>query len=201
MTDQTTFINTYVDTVVEALHADINEILQLKTQNKILNNMSQEKSKIIEDLNSRIKALEEQNTNVIDSTNNMNQAINQARHWEEQYNTMVNKVSQIDALSNQFTELKTEYKSKIDEYEVLSKNYNDTKKECEELKDQIKVLSKQNKDFDKKAKSQKQVEIVSSAPSINKKETKSSAVFEKVKHSEPSKVDMKAEVKDENDDF
>lgn len=212
MSDQTTFINTYVDTVVETLHNNVNEIMQLKTSLKIANNLvlekdqvitnmlqekdqtvsdlSQQKDHVIDSLNKEIDSLREQKINSENSINHLNDSLNNAKRWEEQYHAMVNKVSNMDALSNQFNDLKTEFKSKNVECDNL-------KEENERFKEEIKTLTKQIKEYEKKYKIEKPIaEAV-----INKKETKSSAVVEKVKPLEPSKVIMKVEVKNENDDF
>lgn len=190
MSDQTTFINTYVDTVVETLHNNVNEIMQLKTSLKISNNLVQEKDQVINSLTSEIESLRNEKSSKDDSINHLNEPLNNAKRWEEQYHAMVNKVSNMDALSNQFNDLKTEFKSKNVECDNL-------KEENERFKEEIKTLTKQIKEYEKKVKIEKPIaEAV-----INKKETKSSAVVEKVKPLEPSKDIMKVEVKNKNDDF
>lgn len=190
MSDQTTFINTYVDTVVETLHNNVNEIMQLKTSLKIANNLVLEKDQVINSLNSEIQSHKEEKSSKDDNINHLNQSLNNAKHWEEQYHAMVNKTSHMDALSNQFNDLKTEFKSKNVECDKL-------REENEQFREQVKTLTKQIKEYEKKYKIEKPIaEAV-----INKKETKSSAVVEKVKPLEPSKDIMKVEVKNENDDF
>jgi chromosome segregation ATPase len=150
----------------------VNDVLQLKTQLKISNDLLHQKEQII-------ASLSEEKTNNENSINHLNQSLNNAKNWEQQYHAMVNKTSQMDVLANQFSELKIEYKKKNEE--------------CEKLKDTIETLKKQDKE-NRKSKT-------TAENSINKKETKSSAVSDKIESVESVKNIMNVEVRNEIDNF
>jgi uncharacterized protein (DUF3084 family) len=55
MSDQNSFINTYIDLAMGTIHENTNAILQLKTREKLANDLLLEKDRIISDLTEQLK--------------------------------------------------------------------------------------------------------------------------------------------------
>jgi chromosome segregation ATPase len=138
MTDQNAYINAYVDNSVGMLHEYVTMVLQLRTQNKIANDMVVEKDATISSLREQVSSvsteLQEELNRVkreLESyrsqVGNNNELINQSRadaiKWEQEYNEMKNKVSHMDTLTSQMNEMK--------------KMIIDKDKEIQDLKEQL----------------------------------------------------------------
>lgn len=98
MADNTKFVNSYVEIAVKQLHDNLNEILQYKTQIKILNDLVSEKDEVIGALTKEIETFKSTNQEIDRYRNN-------AVSWEKQYNEMKNKASHVDTLMNQVAEM------------------------------------------------------------------------------------------------
>jgi hypothetical protein len=98
--DQNRYINAYVDIVIGQLHEMLSSNLQLKTQNKLANEIIQEKDNLIGELQNRINAVQNNDSDV-------QKAKEQAKHWEDSYHTMLAKTSHMDTLLNQVRDMKT----------------------------------------------------------------------------------------------
>lgn len=99
MSDSSKYVNTYIDVVSNTLHQYLNEILQLRTQLKISNDLVSEKDQVITSLQKE----QEKNTTV---DKNIDEYKNQAASWESQFNALKSKVSHMDTLSNQLIDMK-----------------------------------------------------------------------------------------------
>jgi chromosome segregation ATPase len=121
MTDQNAYINAYVDNSVGMLHEYVTMVLQLRTQNKIANDMVVEKDTTISSLREQISGVSSEQQEELDrvkrelesyrsQVGNNNELINQSRadaiKWEQEYNEMKNKVSHMDTLTSQMNEMK-----------------------------------------------------------------------------------------------
>jgi len=98
--DQNRYINAYVDIVIGQLHEMLSSNLQLKTQNKLANEIIQEKDNLIGELQNRINAVQNNDSDV-------QKAKEQVKHWEDSYHTMLAKTSHMDTLLNQVRDMKT----------------------------------------------------------------------------------------------
>lgn len=165
MSDQSTYINTYIDITMETIQAYLKESVQLKTQLRIANAIIAQKDHVIESFNQNKKNFET-------DLDELNLSRNNAKRWEEQYNAMVQKVANMDALTAQYNTMKKDY---------IRKEY-----ECDSLKKEIDKLKEGNK-LTKKTKA------VTGKKDINIKDITSSAL---VKNAVAT-----VEVTDENDDF
>jgi len=138
MTDQNAYINAYVDNSVGMLHEYVTMVLQLRTQNKIANDMVVEKDTTISSLREQISGVSSEQQEELDrvkrelesyrsQVGNNNELINQSRadaiKWEQEYNEMKNKVSHMDTLTSQMNEMK--------------KMIIDKDKEIQDLKEQL----------------------------------------------------------------
>lgn len=116
------FINTYIDVIIGTLHEQLSSVLQLKTHQKILNDLIQEKDEVISSLQSQLQSLsesDETNRSAKDSLSaEMESLRNNAKIWEESYNAMKNKVSHMDTLTNQLNQFKQDLIAKNNEIEA-----------------------------------------------------------------------------------
>ncbi|NDB60689.1 hypothetical protein EB001_19925, partial [bacterium] len=121
MTDQNAYINAYVDNSVGMLHEYVTMVLQLRTQNKIANDMVAERDATISSLREQVSDVSSEQQEELDRVKrelesyrsqigNNNEQINQSRadaiKWEQEYNEMKNKVSHMDTLTSQMNEMK-----------------------------------------------------------------------------------------------
>ncbi len=103
--------------------------LQLKTQNKIANEIIQEKDNLISDLQNRINAIQNNDGDV-------QRAREQAKHWEDSYHAMNAKVAHMDTLLNQVKDMKAIILEKdkiIEDLKTPKKVINTKKKTIEKL--------------------------------------------------------------------
>jgi predicted RNase H-like nuclease (RuvC/YqgF family) len=113
MNDNNKYINLYIENALGMVHQYLNEVLQLKTQNKILNDLVLEKDQVINSLqvsNDEITRMQASN-----------------KSMEEKYVNMKNKASHVDNLLNQVNEMKLkiqEKDKKIAELEALTSKIN-----------------------------------------------------------------------------
>ena len=99
MSDNNKYVNLYIENALGLVHQYLNDILQLKTQNKILDDLVSEKDQVIKSLENNLN----QNTANNDEISRIRA---NANSMEEQYNAMKNKVSHMDTLLNQVADMK-----------------------------------------------------------------------------------------------
>lgn len=166
MSDSSKYINTYVQLAVDQVHSYLNDILQLKTQLKVANDLVQEKDQVISSLHEK----ENVSKNMQDEINSLQ---SNAKNWESQYNAMANKASQIDTLTNQFNEIKKQLVSEMEKNGRLNDIVN---KLNEQLKLKTQETSELQTKFDNVSKSLAKYEKTNTKPVvkkvINKKESK-----------------------------
>lgn len=160
MSDSGKYINTYIDNAISVSHDFMVQVIQLKTQLKIANDLVLEKDQVIstltkekDDAVTNLTKEKEQISNSLQAENErykgeiqgeteklrlaqeeVSKAAANARLWEDQFNAMKNKVSHIDALSNQLNEMKQTLIAKNSEVEQLKKNLEDKDLEINNLK-------------------------------------------------------------------
>jgi predicted nucleic acid-binding Zn-ribbon protein len=126
MTDQSAYVNAYLENTVAMLHDQLNQIIQLKTQIKLSENLLSQKDSTIADLSNKLASST--------VTEKEFAALKEkARIAEDSHHALVNKVSHMEALQNQFNELKRMYVEKekeLDETKSALEEYR-TKKEPE----------------------------------------------------------------------
>lgn len=101
MSDATKYMNTFVDVSMGILHENLNTLVQLKTQLKIANDLVQEKEQVIGNLTQELSNSKKENQNVIELQD-------KARIWEDSYNAMKSKVSHMDTLLKQISDMKND---------------------------------------------------------------------------------------------
>lgn len=129
--DQNKFINTYVDHAIGMVHENISVILQLKTQLKLAQELIVEKDQIIKDIEQQLESSKT-------DTSELNTHRNNARVWEDSYNAMKQKISHMDTLVKQISDMKNV---------ILEKNnvIKDLSEEIELSKNPPKVTSTRKK--------------------------------------------------------
>ena len=100
MSDTNAFINAYIDNSIGMIHENISNILQLKSQLKIANDTNSQKDALIGNLYDEIERLKNINSEMASLRQELEECV-EAKH------ALKNKVSHMDALSNQFSQMKS----------------------------------------------------------------------------------------------
>lgn len=138
MSDQK-YVNYYIEHAVGIAHDYLNTILQLKTQLRMSNDAVEEKSGIINSLQSELDSYKSR----LEETTNQNIHLKAA---EEQLHALQNKVSHMDTLLAQVADMKRMIKERDAEIEALRAPVINTKKKP--VKSEPTVLpNKPNEDF------------------------------------------------------
>ena len=127
MSDPNKFINTYIDTTIATLHEYVGSSLQLKTQLKLANDLLVERDAAITKLNEEKEAAVSRLTSEIENINNnfsttqdntqtMKAALlscqDKLKIAEESHSAITSKVSHMDTLLKQLTDMKTEIRTR-----------------------------------------------------------------------------------------
>lgn len=112
MSDPNKFINTYIDTAMATLHEYLGSSLQLKTQLKMANDLLIERDTTIAQLSSEVENLRN-NYSVNQETNEQAKSEllscqDRLKIAEESHSAIKSKLSHMDTLLNQVTEMKRE---------------------------------------------------------------------------------------------
>lgn len=124
MSDQT-YVNYYIENVVGVAHEYLNTILQLKTQLRIATEAVSEKDILISSLQSEIESLRNNNLTLNDI---VSKSVHDAISMEGQLHGLQNKVSHMDTLLAQVSDMKRIIKEKDAELEVLRRPIINNKK-------------------------------------------------------------------------
>lgn len=166
------YMNTYVSVALETVHSYVNDTLQLKTQIKVLNDLVSQKDQVVQDLSAQLQSLNMENEGRRSTEGEMQTEMQTLREnassWESQYNNIVNKVSHMDTLTNQYNELKGQYIQKENELNNVSNElsrimneFNAKNSECEGLKQSIESLQKHREDEVASLQKQREDEVAS----------------------------------------
>lgn len=123
MTDQSAYVNAYLESAMAMLHDQLNQVVQLKTQVKLSENLLSQKDSTIAELSNKLSvsvATEKEFAVLKEKT----------RIVEDSYHALMNKVSHMESLQNQFNELKKMYIEKekeLTETKKLLGGYKDDK--------------------------------------------------------------------------
>jgi len=105
MSDPTRFMNAYVDNAIGMIHENISNILQLKTQLRVSNEIIAEKDSVINSLNSQL----ENNKTNIEEINLLRERV---ASLEQTNNSLVNQNSHLNTALNQIATMKKEIREK-----------------------------------------------------------------------------------------
>lgn len=99
MTDQTAYVNAYLENTTSMLHDQLNQIIQLKTQLKLTDSLLAQRDATITDLSNKLSV-----STTIEKE--MSVMIEKLRIAEDSHHALTNKVSHMETLQNQFNEVK-----------------------------------------------------------------------------------------------
>jgi uncharacterized phage infection (PIP) family protein YhgE len=214
MSDPNKFINTYIDTTIATLHEYVGSSLQLKTQLKLANDLllerdaaisklTDEKDAAVSRLTSEIESINNTFSTNQDNTETMKAALlscqDKLRIAEESHSAISSKVSHMDTLLKQLSDMKNEIKTRDDQ--IASLNTDIVAKDTQILSYNEKVnnLTSTLTDRDKLiSELTKKLEKLTPPPPVPKTE-----VAKNVKESSTVKVQLntKTKTKDPDDDF
>ncbi len=107
------YFNAYVDSAVGIIHENLNLILQLKAQLRVANELISEKDSVINsqlaEKDNTINSLSSEITNLRNQSVDMEEAKRNAKHWEDSYHAINNKVAHMENLTKQYNELKAQF--------------------------------------------------------------------------------------------
>lgn len=101
MSDTSKFVNAYIDLTVNQLHEYLNNLLQVKAQLKVSNDLVSEKDATIAKLTQDLETNKADNQEIV-------KVRDQARKWEDAHNAMAGKVSHLDTALAQIAQMKNE---------------------------------------------------------------------------------------------
>ena len=189
MSDPNKFINTYIDTTIATLHEYVGSSLQLKTQLKLANDLLIEKDAELSRLTSEIENINSNFSNTQDNTETMRAALlscqDKLRIAEESHGAISSKVSHMDTLLKQLTDMKNEIKTRDDQISSYSEKVDNL---TSALTDKDKLILELTKKLEK----------LTPPPPVPKVD-----VAKNVKESSTVKVQLntKTKTKDPDDDF
>lgn len=112
MTDQSAYVNAYIENIMGMVHDQLNQIIQLKTQIKVTEPLLAQKDATIADLSSKVTTSQHTDAEVT--------ALKQKlRVTEDSFHALTNKVSHMETLQNQFNNVKKRLIEKEKEIEDL----------------------------------------------------------------------------------
>lgn len=137
MSDPNKFINTYIDTTIATLHEYVGSSLQLKTQLKMANDLlierdaaisklTDEKEAAVSRLTSELENINNNFSTTQDNTETLKAALfscqDKLKIAEESHSAIASKVSHMDTLLKQLSDMKTVVMSKDDQISSLNNN-------------------------------------------------------------------------------
>lgn len=137
MSDNTKFVNAYIENSIATIHEQIALVLQLKAQAKVSNDIIIERDERIVALEQEVERLRSElnsnRTNLSSYTEQINNSQANARKWEEEVNQLRGQLEHINTFVNQINEMKQMLRDKDSEIEKLTKR-------CETKDSEIKAL-------------------------------------------------------------
>lgn len=203
MSDPNKFINTYIDTTIATLHEYVGSSIQLKTQLKLANDLLVEKDDTIAQLTGEIENIKNNFSTNQDNNETVRVALlscqDKLKIAEESHNAISSKVSHMDTLLKQLTDMKNEIKTRDDQISSLNNDLVAKDAEISIYNEKIDNITSTLNDKDKLILELTQkLEKLAPPPPVPKPE-----VAKNVKESSTVKVQLntKTKTKDPDDDF
>jgi chromosome segregation ATPase len=203
MSDPNKFINTYIDTTIATLHEYVGSSLQLKTQLKLANDLLVERDAAIAQLTGEIQNVNNNFTTTQDDTETMKAALlscqDKLKIAEESHTAISSKVSHMDTLLKQLTDMKSEIITRDDQIASLNTDLVAKDTQISSNNEKIDNLTSVLADKDKLiSELTKKLEKLTPPPPIPK-----ATVEKNVKESSTVKVQLntKTKTKEPDDDF
>lgn len=131
--DHTKYINTYIDVAMATINENTAQLLQLKTQSRIANELIAERDGQIELLKQQIESL---SSSVID----FDGIKKQNEELQQQHTGFLNKLSHMDGLLKQVTDMKQEIIVRNTEIDNLMSIIKNKDASIEDLREEIREL-------------------------------------------------------------
>lgn len=145
MSDPNKYINVYIENALGMVHEYINLLLQHRTQAKLM-------EETIKDKDLDIARLSEEITNLRENNVNASELGEKARVWEEQYNSMKQRVAHMDTMASGFNEIKMRLVEKNTQVDMLATELDQLKQVVADKDRLILELEKELKPFRKELK-------------------------------------------------
>lgn len=146
MSSSTEYVNAYLENSIGTLHDYLNQILQLKTQLKLVTDSLSSKDATIAELTNQVESVKKELDAFHQTHSNDSEAVNAAKtlaqNLQNENDSIKHKLTEFDALIKQFNDLKTQYKDKENEVQKLSSEIIDMNKTLNERNEEIKNLKK-----------------------------------------------------------
>lgn len=193
MSDPNKYINVYIENALGMVHEYINLLLQHRTQAKLM-------EETIKDKDLDIARLSEEITNLRENNVNASELGEKARVWEEQYNSMKQRVAHMDTMASGFNEIKMRLVEKNTQVDQLATELDQLRQVIENKDRLILELEKELKPF------RKDIKVVAPKKAAPKKEINTvDKVQEETPAPEPVKANrlsqLKVQKEEETDDF
>jgi chromosome segregation ATPase len=203
MSDPNKFINTYIDTTIATLHEYVGSSIQLKTQLKLANDLLVEKDDTIAQLTGEIENIKNNFSTNQDNNETVRVALlscqDKLKIAEESHNAISSKVSHMDTLLKQLTDMKNEIKTRDDQISSLNNDLVAKDAEISIYNEKIDNITSTLNDKDKLIlELTRKLEKLAPPPPVPKPE-----VAKNVKESSTVKVQLntKTKTKEPDDDF
>ena len=121
MSDQSKYINAFVDTCISTMTEQMQNLIQAKAQLKVAND-------IVMDRDNYIKVLQEEIVRLNKENNSKDDAVSRAITYENENVAIKNKLAQMEILTKQYNELKLKYKELVSEKTPTKKEINTKEK-------------------------------------------------------------------------
>jgi DNA repair exonuclease SbcCD ATPase subunit len=195
MSDANKYINVYIENALGLVHEYINILLKTKTEAKLM-------EEVLKDKDLEIARLSEEVTGLRGNSVNVNEALEKARVWEDQYNSMKQRVAHMDTMASGFNEIKQRLVEKNTEVDRIATELQQLRQDVAEKNNIIQELEKQLKPFLKDVK----VTATKKAVTPPKKEINTVDKAKEVPAPEPVKIinklsQLKVQKEEETDDF
>lgn len=158
MSDVNKYVNVYIENALGLVHEYINILLKTKTEAKLI-------EELVKDKDLDIARLTEEITNLRENYANAGEAQEKARVWEDQYNSMKQRVAHMDTMASGFNEIKQrliEKNTQVDqmatELETLKQAVAEKDRIIDDLNKQLKPLLKEVKVAEPKPAAKEKIE-------------------------------------------
>jgi chromosome segregation ATPase len=125
MSDQNKYINGYIDNAVGMIHENVNLILQLKTQLRLANELISEKDAAIGNLSSELQSNKSYSEEISILNETIKKLENRNTSLQDANNGLSSKVSHMDTLLNQISQMKMDILAKNTQIEQLNEQLNE----------------------------------------------------------------------------
>ena len=141
--DHTKYINTYIDVAMTTINEHTSQLLQLKTQNRIANDLLIEKDNLFAIKEKEVESLRQEISNLSNSVSDLHNVRTDNDQLKQQHVGFLNKISHMETMSKQIVDMKQQILNYINETESLKLTICDKDVVIENLQKQIVDMKQQ----------------------------------------------------------